>query len=237
MKRLWIIMFLLCACAPRVVSTINPIPKPTLVQSSLYPTSEAVIANTVLDQSPQITAAAYQEISASDGQMVKTLSLTVISSGKVDRIELAELGITLDVVWVFQRNAAGVVYYPLVVGAQVGEEYLTYYTRYPGQPDREAYLDHLAQNGILERGRFLMPGLAGEYLDRLRDIDWLACGEGLLCQVGGYMQTQFSMDHPIIAQAALNIPAGWALAWPWDAATEQNSLFPKIILPEVESGN
>ena len=229
---LLLLFFLVAGCSFKPAPAVTPIPTVTPTPAArYYPTAEPQAAQELLRSLPE-PKDYYVELSPPGSQKVfKAFTLMVISSGKTDTLQAGDW--TLDVVWVYERNRA-VAYYPLVVGAQEGETYTPYYLAYQGSPERQAYLDYLEQNGILERGRKIFPSVEGEFVSR-SGIDWLLCGRDVVCRLGKYMQDAYGLEKSLISRTAgwQSIPAGWTLAWEWDAATATNTLpgEEKIILP------
>jgi len=179
---------------------------------------EAEVVQAILSQSEKPVEGRYTEIDQ-EGRKVKVLSFGVFSSGRREKKRLA--GFEVDLLWVYERNAVGVVQYPLVLGVQEGESYTPFYV-YAEKRQRQAYLADLGESGLLERGHRLFPVLSGEFVDR-KGIDWGACGEAVFCRLGRSMQETYDMDALVINQLAGQIPQGWLLAWPWDAATAWNA--------------
>jgi len=228
-KRLFLLIaLLLTGCGFGAKPTPTPTPRPTATPTPApryYPTVLPQTSQEILSRVPK-PKAYYRKLDLPDGQTYELFSLKVISSGKTDTIKAGQY--ELDVVWVYERSAAGVAQYPLVVGAWDGETYVPYYVGYAGEANRDAYLAYLAERKILERGRYLYPSvgdISGGYVSLYEGIDWTRCGDALYCELGRYMQETYGMDERVTHQLmGLDpIPEGWALAWMWDAATEENS--------------
>lgn len=211
---------LLTACG-HAANTPIPLP-PTLTPTPApryYPTVSPDVRQAMLYAMNKPFGSYYQEAVDENGKTHRFIMLTAVSSGETATTIVSDW--TVDVAWVYERNAAGVAYYPLVIGVQEGEQYQPYYTRY-ALSQREAYLAYLAEREILKRGRVLYASVAGNFVSP-GEIDWRACGETLFCRLGRYMQERFGLDHLVIAQLAQQFPEGWMLAWEWDAATEENT--------------
>lgn len=191
----------------------------------------------ILEQVPKPFKGYYDEVTSLDGTVYSVFSLTVVSSGKIESLKAGDWN--LDVVWVYERNGSPrPAFYPLVVGVEDKDGYTPYYTRYAGESNRDSYLKFLEERSILERGRLLFPGISsvkGGYVSLYGGIDWESCGGDTFCRLGQYMQDKFELDDEVTHQimGAFPIPEGWALAWMWDAATEDNAdpQFMKIDLP------
>lgn len=204
---------------------------PTLAPRT-YPTLDPGLRQELMARLPKPGMPYYHQQQAPDGTQYEIFVLMVVSSGKTDVLQAG--GYTLDVVWVYERNAVGAVQYPLVVGVWDGASYTPYYIPYflehkHSRVERQEYLAYLADHNILERGRYLFPVVddeVGGYVSLYGQIDWQKCGETTFCQVGRYMQETYRLDAILIGQAmGLNpVPAGWALAWMWDADTDRLDL-------------
>jgi len=229
-----------CGLFGRAEPTPTRIPRPTATPTEApryYPTVDASTRQELLYRVPK-PKNYYSEVVAPDGTKYDTFGIMVISSGKVGTLKAGPY--ELDVVWVYERNL-DVAYYPLVIGVWDGKAYTPYYTRYAGEPDRQAYLAYLEEKGILERGRRLFPSIAdqsGGYVGLLKRIEWDRCGDSTYCLLGKYMQDTYGLDDEVVYQlmGLYPIPEGWALAWRWGAATEENAdpSFIKIDLPGGE---
>ena len=220
-------MFALAGCGMFSTPAPTPIPHPTETPTQApryYPTLDASMRQEWLYRIPK-PKTYYQKITLPDGTDYESFGLMVISSGKMDTLAAGKYD--LDVVWVYERslNAA---YYPLVVGVWDGEIYTPYYVGYQGEPERQTYLAFLEEQGVLERGRKLFPSVSDEsggYVSLYSKIEWERCGDSVYCQLGKYMQDTYGLDSRVTGQfmGTDPIPEGWALAWMWDAATEENS--------------
>ncbi len=238
---LLLVSLLLVGCGLRSTPTPSPTPRPTMTptpEPRYYPTPDYETSKMILEQVPKPFKGYYSEITSPiDGTVYSAFSLTVVSSGKIESLRAGDW--SLDVVWVYERNGSPrPAFYPLVVGVEDKDRYTPYYTRYLGEHNRNSYLKYLGEHAILERGRLLFPGIEsvkGGYVSLYGGIDWQSCGEGTFCRLGQYMQEKFGLDDDVTHQimGAFPIPEGWALAWMWDAATEENAdpQFMKINLP------
>lgn len=238
-KRLFLLIaLLLTGCGFGAKPTPTPTPRPTATPTPApryYPTLSVEDQNHLRQAIPRFEDGYFDEVTSPDGVVYKLVSLTVISTGKEDVIKAGTFD--LDVVWVFE-HAVGVAYYPLVVGVWDGHDYIPYYSRYTGKRNRDDYLAYLHDKGVLERGRYLYPGVVGDFVDPYKGIDWLACGDDTFCRLGRYMQETYGMDEKVTHQlmGIDPIPEGWALAWMWDAATDENtdpSADQKVNLPSL----
>ncbi len=209
---------------PHPTATLTPAPR-------YYPTLDPSLRQELMYRIPK-PEPYYHLDRLADGREYEAFRFEVVSSGQTSTLQAGQY--TLDVVWVYERNAVGAVQYPLVVGAWDGTAYTPYYTRFrrfhqPGHTtERQSYLAYLEENEILARGRYLLPNIAdrkGGFVSLYGLIDWQKCGETTFCQVGRYMQTTYQLDAAVVGQyLGLNpIPEGWALAWMWDAATTENT--------------
>lgn len=230
-KLILVVAFLLAGCSLSPTPPPTPTVTPTPAARYYSKPSKDVIA-ALLQQIPQKSVSqSYFEIPVDDG-IIKEFDIIVVSTGALDQIQVRDWSV--DVVWVYHRNAS-VALYPLIVGVQDGGNYIPYYFHYNGQPARDDYLTYLAEHGILERGRKLYP-FVRDFVDPKTDIDWLACGSDTFCQVGRYMQETYNLDHAVVSGViGVDNPilAGWALAWNWVAATDENTLpeYQKVNLP------
>jgi hypothetical protein len=220
--------------------TPTNVPRPTATPTAApryYPTLDASTRQELLYRVPK-PKNYFREVVLPDGAKYEMFGLMVVSSGKVDTLKAGPYD--LDVVWVYERNQ-DTAYYPLVIGVWDGKTYTPYYVGYAGEKDRTAYLAYLKDKGILERGRKLFPSItdqSGGYVGLLKRIDWEQCGDNTYCLLGKYMQDTYGLDDEMVYQlmGLYPIPEGWALAWRWGAATEENSdpSFIKIDLPGGE---
>lgn len=238
---LMIVSLLLVGCGLMSTPTPSPTPRPTATPTQeprYYPTVDPQTAKAVLEQVPKPFQGYYSEVTSPiDGTVYSAFSLTVVSSGKIEVLKVGDW--SLDVVWIYERNAnPRPAFYPLVVGVEDKDGYTPYYTRYAGESSRDSYLKFLEERSILERGRLLFPGIEsvkGGYVSLYGGIDWESCGGDTFCRLGQYMQEKFMLDEKVTHQimGAFPIPEGWVLAWRWDAATEENTdpQFMKINLP------
>lgn len=233
-------LVLLAGCSLRATPTPTAAPRPTPTPTEevrYYPKPDAGLRQELLYRVPKPNPY-YKEVTAPDGTKYETFGLMVVSSGKTETFKAGNYD--LDVVWVYERNLDAA-YYPLVVGVWDGETYTPYYTRYEGEYSRDAFLNYLHSQGILDRGRILYPTIGSKkngYVSLHKQIEWDRCGDSTYCRLGKYMQETYQMDRKVIGQyAGLDpIPEGWALAWMWDAATEENTdpAFIKVDLPGGE---
>ncbi len=229
---LLLLFFLVAGCSFKPAPAVTPIPTVTPTPAArYYPTADPQTAQALLSQ-VEIPKDYYHEKKLPDGTKIQYFFLEVISSGEITTMSAGDF--VLDVVWVYERNRT-VAYYPLVVGAQEGETYTPYYMGYAGAAKRQEYLDFLQNNDILGRGRRIYPSITGDYVSR-GGIDWQGCGESVFCRLGKYMQDTYALDHQVelgIVGVNAPIPEGWALAFLWDAATNDNALpeYQKINLP------
>ncbi len=239
--RKWILLIvslLLVGCGLKATPTPSPTPRPTATPTEApryYPTLEASMKQELLYRVSK-PRAYYQAVNAPDGTKYESFGFMVISSGKVETLKAGKYD--LDIVWVYERNL-NAAYYPLVVGVWDGEAYTPYYTRYTGEKERTAYIAYLDSSGILDRGRILYPTIGakkGGYVSMYK-IEWDKCGDSTYCRLGKYMQDTYGLDNHVIGQfmGLYPIPEGWALAWMWDAATEENS-DPEYIKIDLPSG-
>ncbi len=238
---LLLVSLLLAGCGLMATPTPTPTPRPTATptpEPRYYPTVDSQTSKAVLEQVPKPFKRYYSEVTSPiDGTVYSAFSLTVVSSGKIESLKAGDWN--LDVVWVYERNGnPRPAFYPLVVGVEDKDGYTPYYTRYAGESNRDSYLKFLEERSILERGRLLFPGIQsvkGGYVNLYEEIDWQACGEDVFCRLGRYMEERYGLDDEVTHQimGAFSIPEGWALAWMWDAATEENAdpQFMKINLP------
>ena len=233
-KLLFVVLALLLAgCGLVATPTPNSTPRPTVTptpEPRYYPTADPQIVQE-LRYRVQEPKGYYHEFTTPEGKTIRYFSLMVVSTGETGRLQAGDF--TLDILWVYERNRI-VAQYPLVVGVQDGDAYVPYYVGYAGTPERQTYLDYLQQNEILERGRRIFPSVSGDYISR-SGIDWQSCGEDTFCRLGRYMQQTYSLDNKVINRVMgwNAIPEGWALAWMWDAATDDNTLpeYQKVNLP------
>lgn len=223
-KLLFLFVFLLTGCGLMATPAPTRTPRPTATPTEApryYPTLDASMQQELLYRVPK-PKVYYRKVSLPDGTKYEMFSLMVISSGKTDTLKAGKYD--LDVVWVYERNLHAA-YYPLVVGVWDGETYTPYYLAYTGDPDRQAYLAYLEEQGVLERGRKLFPSVSdqsGGYVSLSKRIEWERCGDDTYCELGKYMQDTYGVDNWVTDQlmGLYPIPEGWALAWMWDAAME-----------------
>lgn len=226
-----LLFFLLAGCSLKPVPAATAIPTVTSTpKEPYYPPVDLAIKTAIVEQIPSLPP--YEEFTTDDGTLVRRMVLIAISSGKTDTLQAGDW--TLDVVWVYERNAS-VSFYPLVMGVQEGDTYTPYYMGYAGAAERQEYLDFLQKNDILERGRRIYPSITGDYVSRA-GIDWQGCGESVFCRLGRYMQETYALDRQVqlgIVGVNSPIPEGWALAFLWNVATEDNTLpeYIKVNLP------
>lgn len=233
---LLMLLLVLAGCSFRATPAPTAVPRPTPTPTEApryYPTLDASMRQELLYRVPK-PKPYYREITIPDGTKYELFGFMVISSGKTDTLKAGKYD--LDVVWVYERSLDAA-YYPLVVGVWDGGTYMPYYVGYSGEPERQKFITYLEERGILERGRKLFPSvsdLSGGYVSLYKKIEWDRCGDSAYCKLGKYMQDTYGMDGKVTGQFMGNapIPEGWALAWMWDAATEENSDFPKIDLPQ-----
>ncbi|WP_322508706.1 hypothetical protein [Anaerolinea sp.] len=235
MRKLVILLvsLLLAGCGLVPTPTPSPTPRPTVTPTQApryYPTVDPQTSQEIRYR-VQEPKDYYHESLAPDGTIIKFFSLMVISSGKTGVMQAGDF--VLDVLWVYERNRIAT-QYPLIIAVQEGKTYTPYYVGYSGDIDRQTYLEYLEQNGILDRGRKIFPSVSGDFVNR-SGIDWQACGDSTFCRLGQYLQETYDLDYRLINRVMgwNAIPEGWALAWMWDAATEENSdpQFMKINLP------
>lgn len=221
-----LVLPLLAGCGLTATPTPSPLPWPTATLTPApryYPTPDTQTAQELLYRVPE-PEDYYSEFTPDGTRVFKSFSLMVVSSGNTGTLQAGNF--MLDVLWVYERNRV-VAYYPLVLGVQEGETYTPYYLAHEGEIERQAYLELLEQEGILERGRRFFPSIGGEFVSR-SGIDWSSCNRGVLCRLGQYMQETYALDNKLIHRTMgwQPIPEGWALAWMWDVATTD-----KITLP------
>ncbi|GAP07486.1 MULTISPECIES: hypothetical protein [Anaerolinea] len=229
-------LVLLAGCSLRATPTPTAAPRPTPTPTEevrYYPTVSPDIRTSLVNQLPSDTfPSRYYE--PPEGNYFVAMT---VSTGETGQMTAGKW--TLDVLWVYERNAS-VVFYPLVLGVWDGNTYTPYlfpaYDEFP--TDRESYFRYLDDNRILERGRLIFPRVQGDFVSRT-GIDWQKCGESTFCQVGRFMQETYNLDRVVelgIVGVNYPIPEGWALAWYWIPSTEKNTMpgFDKVDLPGGE---
>ncbi len=236
-KLLFLFVLMLTGCGLMATPTPTRTPRPTATPTETpryYPTVEPDLRDYLLKQLTKDSFPhRYYEESEGNYFVART-----VSTGKTETIQIGNW--TLDVLWVYERNAS-VVLYPLVVGVSDGKRYTPYMLDYDGSSlderfaDRDKYFEYLTDNNIFERGRKFFPRVQGDFVSRT-GIDWEKCGDNTFCQLGKYMQDTYKLDESVtsgIVGINYPIPEGWVLAWRWIPATDVNSApgFQKVDLP------
>ena len=229
-------MFALAGCGMFSTPAPTPTPPPTATPTQApryYPTPEEKIKISLIQQLPKETfPKRYYEVPEGNYYVAMT-----ISTGETGQMVVGDW--TLDILWVYERNAS-VVLYPIVVGVWDGKTYTPYlYHGYPGYneipKERDVYLDYLQKHEIFDKGRLIFPRVQGDFVSRT-GIDWQQCGENTFCRLGQYIEDKYHLDRLVemgIVGVNTPIPEGWVLAWYWIPSTEVNTLpgFEKVELP------